>query len=54
MESAVMRLNGLRLQHEYITTVRLYPHVIRSFILLGSIFAGALLLKKLRVKLIIK
>lgn len=49
-----MRLNGLRLQHEYIATVRLYPHVVRSLGLFGSIFAAVLLLKKLRVKLIIK
>lgn len=54
MESAVMRLNGLRLQHEYITRVRLYPHLTSAFMLIGSMFAGVLLLTKLKVKLIIK
>lgn len=49
-----MRLNGLRLQHEYITRVKLYPHLTSGFILLGSMFAGVLLLNKLKVKLIIK
>lgn len=53
METAVMRLNGLRLQHEYITRVRLYPHLTSGFILLGSIFATVLLVKKIKVKIII-
>ncbi|XP_006625042.1 uncharacterized protein LOC102675427 [Apis dorsata] len=48
METAVMRLNGLRLQHEYITRVRLYPHLTSGFILLGSIFATVLLVKKIK------
>ncbi|PBC25857.1 uncharacterized protein LOC133667459 [Apis cerana] len=48
VESAVMRLNGLRLQHEYITRVKLYPHLTSGFILLGSMFAGVLLLNKLK------
>ncbi|XP_060831383.1 uncharacterized protein LOC132915521 [Bombus pascuorum] len=48
VDSAVQRLISLRHNHDYVSNIKLMPHLFFSFMLLGGIYCGALILEQVK------
>ncbi|XP_071877557.1 NADH dehydrogenase (ubiquinone) B15 subunit [Bombus fervidus] len=48
VDSAVQRLVALRHNHDYVSNMKLVPHLLSGFMMVGAIYYGGLLLKKVK------